>query len=64
MMQHPGAYGATIHSNLDTYDRVAPADCIKGATVIAAAVWHVANRVEKLPLFTKEKMPAPVPDRE
>lgn len=64
MMQHPGAYGATIHSNLDTYDRVSPADCIKGATVIAAAVWHVANRGERLPLFTKEQMPAPVPDRE
>jgi carboxypeptidase Q len=63
MMQHPGAYGATIHSSLDTYDRVAPADLIKGSTVIAAAVWNVANREEKLPLFTREQMPAPVPDR-
>jgi hypothetical protein len=26
--------------------------------VIAAAVWHVANRNEMLPRFTKDKMPS------
>jgi hypothetical protein len=35
-----------------------PEDAIKAVTVIAAAVWHVANREGMLPRFTKEKMPA------
>ena len=59
MQQDPIEYqSATWHTNLDTYERIVPEDAMKAATVIAAAVWHVANREEMLPRFTKEKMPA------
>jgi hypothetical protein len=37
-----------------------PDDAMKAVIVIAAAVWHVANRNEMLPRFAKEKMP-PLP---
>ncbi len=49
----------TWHTNLDTYERIVPEDAIKSSIVIAAAVWHVANRGQMIPRFTKEKMPAP-----
>ena len=35
---------------------------MKSATVIAAAVYHLAMRDEMLPRFSKEQMPAPAPD--
>jgi hypothetical protein len=61
MQQDPIEYqSATWHTNLDTYERIVPDDAKKAVTVIAAAVWHVANRDEMLPRFTKEKMP-PLP---
>jgi len=31
---------------------------MSAATVVAAAVWHLANRDAMLPRFTKEQMPA------
>jgi hypothetical protein len=37
-----------------------PEDAIKAVAVIAASVWHVANRNGMLPRFTKDKMP-PLP---
>lgn len=49
----------TWHTNLDTYERIIPDDAIKSSTVIAAAVWHLANRDEMLPRFGKEQMPKP-----
>lgn len=49
----------TWHTNLDTYERIIPDDAIKSSTVIAAAVWHLANRDEMLPRFSKEQMPKP-----
>jgi hypothetical protein len=49
----------TWHTNLDTYERVVPDDLVKASIVVAAAVWHLANRAEMLPRFTKETMPAP-----
>ncbi len=52
----------TWHTNLDTYERVVPADAISSATVIAAAVYHLAMRDEMLPRFAKDQMPAPAPD--
>ena len=59
MQQDPIEYqSATWHTNLDTYERIVPEDAKKAVTVIAAAVWHVANRNEMLPRFTKDKMPA------
>jgi hypothetical protein len=59
LQQDPIEYqSATGHTNLDTYERIVPEDAKKAMTVIAAAVWHVANRDEMLPRFTKDKMPA------
>jgi Iap family predicted aminopeptidase len=61
MQQDPIEYqSATWHTNLDTYERIVPEDAMKAVTVIAAAVWHAANRSEMIPRFTKEKMP-PLP---
>jgi carboxypeptidase Q len=60
LAQDPIEYGShTWHTNLDTYERIVPDDAIKASTVIAAAVWHVANREQPLPRFSKEQMPPP-----
>jgi len=53
----------THHTNLDTYERIIPDDVQKAATIVAAAVWHVANRDEMVPRFTKAAMPPPVAAR-
>jgi hypothetical protein len=64
MSQDPIEYNSmTHHTNLDTYERIIPDDVQKAATVIAAAVWHVANRDQMIPRFPKDKMPAPVAAR-
>jgi carboxypeptidase Q len=61
MSQDPIEYGTmTHHTNLDTYERIIPDDVEKAATIIAAEVWHVANREEMMPRFSKAEMPAPV----
>jgi carboxypeptidase Q len=49
----------TWHTNLDTYERIVEEDVKKSAIAIAAAVYHVAMREEKLPRFSKADMPAP-----
>jgi hypothetical protein len=46
------------HTNLDTYERIIEADAQASAMAIAAAVFHLAMRDEKLPRFAKEQMPA------
>jgi hypothetical protein len=57
--QDPIEYGThTWHTNLDTYERVIETDAQQSAMAIAAAVYHLAMREEKLPRFTKEQMPA------
>jgi carboxypeptidase Q len=59
MGQDPIEYGShTWHTNLDTYERIIEDDARKAAIVIAAAVYQLAMRDEKLPRFTKEMMPA------
>lgn len=59
MRQDPIEYRtATWHTNLDTYERAVLEDAIKSATVIAATVYHLAARDERLPRFDKETMPA------
>jgi carboxypeptidase Q len=50
----------TWHSNLDTYERIIPDDVMKNATISASLMYHLANRDQLLPRFTKETMP-PVP---
>jgi carboxypeptidase Q len=58
-LQDPIEYGTyTWHTNLDTYERIIETDAQQSAMAIAAAVYHLAMREEKLPRFTKEQMPA------
>ena len=59
-LQDPIEYTTTRHTNLDTYERIVPDEVEKAATIIAAEVWHLANREQMLPRFTKEMMPLPV----
>jgi hypothetical protein len=60
MAQDPIEYNSfTWHTNLDTYERIVPEDVESAAIVVAAEVWHLANRDQMLPRFTKEEMPAP-----
>ncbi|MSO82759.1 MAG: hypothetical protein EXQ53_05635 [Acidobacteria bacterium] len=47
----------TWRTNLDTYERIIEDDARQSAMVIAAAVYHLAMRDEKLPRLPKEKMP-------
>jgi Zn-dependent M28 family amino/carboxypeptidase len=57
--QDPIEYGTyTWHTNLDTYERVIESDAQQSAMAIAAAVYHLAMRDEKLPRFPKDQMPA------
>jgi carboxypeptidase Q len=58
MMQDPLDYFAHIHSNMDAYDRLQPADMKQAAAVIAALAFHAANREELLPRKPLPKPPA------
>jgi carboxypeptidase Q len=56
--QDPIEYGThTWHTNLDTYERIIESDAQQSAMAIAAAVYHLAMRDEKLPRFSKDAMP-------
>ena len=50
----------TWHTTLDTLERVPPEDAKRSAAVLASVAWHLANRPERLPFFTKDTLP-PVP---
>jgi hypothetical protein len=57
--QDPIEYGThTWHTNLDTYERIIESDAQQSAMAIAAAVYHLAMRDDKLPRFAKDAMPA------
>ena len=61
IQQDPIEYGShTWHTNLDTYERIIEDDAQQSAMAIAAAVYHLAMRDEKLPRLPKDKMP-PLP---
>jgi carboxypeptidase Q len=61
VQQDPIEYNShTWHTNLDTYERIIEDDARQSAMVIAAAVYHLAMRDEKLPRLPKDKMP-PLP---
>jgi hypothetical protein len=47
----------TWHTNLDTYERIIESDAQQSAMAIAAAVYHLAMRDDKLPRFSKDAMP-------
>ena len=58
IQQDPIEYNShTWHTNLDTYERIIEDDARQSAMVIAAAVYHLAMRDEKLPRLPKDKMP-------
>jgi Zn-dependent M28 family amino/carboxypeptidase len=46
----------THHTNLDTYERLQPRDCMQMATIAAGFAYLAANRDEKLP---RKPLPAP-----
>jgi Zn-dependent M28 family amino/carboxypeptidase len=48
----------THHSNMDVYERVQANDLIQNAVIVAAFVYHAANREELLP---RKPLPAPQP---
>ena len=49
-IQDPVEYRArTHHSNMDLYERIQPSDVMKNAVIVAAFVYHAANRDERLP---------------
>jgi hypothetical protein len=52
----------TWHTNLDTYERIVEEDVKQSAIVMAAMVYHVAMRDERLPRFSREDMPRPPRD--
>jgi len=60
-IQDPVEYGSrTHHSNMDVYERIQAADMMKNAVIVAAFVYHTANRDEKLP---RKPLPKPQPVR-
>ena len=57
-------YGShTHHTNLDTYERVIEQDVRDAAVVVAATLYQLAMRDERLPRFAADKMPALPPQR-
>lgn len=58
--QDPIEYGThSWHTNLDTYERILESDAQQAAMVIAAAVYQLAMREDKLPRFPPAAMPKP-----
>jgi len=62
-IQDPMDYSSrTHHSNMDTYDRVQPADLMQEVAVLASFVYHTANRDEQLPRKPLPKAPPKRPE--
>jgi carboxypeptidase Q len=56
-IQDPVEYDSrTHHSNMDVYERIQEEDMKKNAVIVAAFVYHAANRDEKLP---RKPLPKP-----
>lgn len=53
----------TWHTTLDTLERVPVDDAKRTAAMLASVAYHLAQRPERLPFFTKEELP-PVPPAE
>jgi hypothetical protein len=47
------------HTDLDFYERILPEDVKRNAIITASLIYHIANRDEMMPRFTKDTMPAP-----
>jgi Zn-dependent M28 family amino/carboxypeptidase len=50
-------WSRTHHADLDTYERLVPADLMQSAAVLAAVVYHAATREELLP---RKPLPDPL----
>jgi hypothetical protein len=48
----------THHSNLDVYDHLEAGDLMQASAIVAALVYHAANRQEMLP---RKPLPEPLP---
>jgi hypothetical protein len=58
-IQDPLEYGSrTHHSNMDVYDRIQAGDLMQASAVMAAVIYHAANRPEKMP---RKPLPEPQP---
>jgi carboxypeptidase Q len=58
-IQDPVEYGSrTHHSNMDLYERIQEEDMRKNAVIVAAFVYHAANRDQLLP---RKPLPKPQP---
>ena len=58
-VQDPIEYDSrTHHSNMDVYERIQPQDMMNNAVIVAAFVYHAANRDDKLP---RKPLPKPAP---
>jgi Zn-dependent M28 family amino/carboxypeptidase len=58
-IQDPVEYNSrTHHSNMDVYERVQTPDMMKNAVIVAAFVYHAANRDQLLP---RKPLPRPQP---
>lgn len=58
-IQDPVEYGTrTHHSNVDTYERIQEEDMRKNAVIVAAFVYHAANRDQLLPRKPMPRAPA------
>ena len=56
-IQDPVEYGTrTHHSNMDVYERIQAEDMRKNAVIVAAFVYHAANREDRLP---RKPLPKP-----
>jgi hypothetical protein len=53
--------GEPVDFNMDPYERVQPADLMNNAVIIAAFVYHAANRNDLLPRRPLPKPRAPRP---
>jgi Zn-dependent M28 family amino/carboxypeptidase len=51
----------THHSNMDTYERLQPADMMRNAVIVASFVMNAANRDDRLPRKPLPAAPAPAP---
>ena len=60
LIQDPVEYNTfTHHTNMDVYDRIQAEDMMKNAVIIAAFVYHAANRDALLPRKTLPRPPQP-----
>jgi len=50
----------TWHTSVDTVERVPVEDIARTATIMASVAYHLANRSEKFPAFSKDDLP-PIP---